>query len=44
MKRKRLTGVAKMPDPHLKDGPPGREGSIKDQQSLDFWIALARLQ
>ena len=43
MKRKRLSAVAKMHDPHVKDEPSGRERSIKDQQSLDFWIALARL-
>ena len=43
MKRKRLPLVAKVHDLHLKDGPWSRDGSIKDQHSLDFWIALARI-
>ena len=42
-KRKRVPMVVKVHDSDLKQLSPGSKGSIKDQQTLDYWIALARL-
>ena len=43
MKRKKSPLVRKVHGTELRDLPHEKAASLKDQQSIDYWIALAQL-